>query len=68
MNDIDYQSLLSSYQKKVSELINQVIVYEAKINSLSLVNNELNSKLEKLEKLENQKTTRKKLDNSLEDF
>ncbi len=68
MNDIDYQSLLSSYQKKVSELINQVIVYEAKINSLSLVNNDLNSKLEKLEKLENQKTTRKKLDNSLEDF
>ena len=65
MNDIDYQSLLSSYQKKVSELINQVIVYEAKINSLSLVNNELNSKLEKLE---NQKTTRKKTDNPSEDF
>jgi hypothetical protein len=65
MNDIDYQSLLSSYQKKVSELINQVIVYEARINSLSLVNNELNSKLEKLE---NQKTTRKKPDNPSEDF
>lgn len=65
MNDIDYQSLLSSYQKKVSELINQVIVYEARINSLSLVNNELNSKLEKLE---NQKTTRKKTDNPSEDF
>lgn len=62
MNDIDYQSLLSSYQKKVSELINQVIVYEAKINSLSSLNNELSSKLE------SQKPTRKKSDNSSEDF
>jgi len=65
MNDIDYQSLLSSYQKKVSELINQVIVYEARINSLSSLTNELNSKLGKLE---NQKITRKKTDNSSEDF
>jgi hypothetical protein len=62
MNDIDYQSLLSSYQKKVSELINQVIVYEAKINSLSSLNNELSSKLE------SQRPTRKKSDNSSEDF
>jgi len=65
MNDIDYQSLLSSYQKKVSELINQVIVYEARINSLSSLTSELNSKLGKLE---NQKITRKKTDNSSEDF
>jgi len=57
MNDIDYQSLLSAYQKKVSELSNQVVVYEAKINSLSSLNSELTSKIEKLE---NQKTTRKK--------
>jgi len=57
MNDIDYQSLLSAYQKKVSELSNQVVVYEAKINSLSSTINELN---DKLTKLENQKTTRKK--------
>lgn len=62
MNDIDYQSLLFSYQKKVSELINQVIVYEAKINSLSSLNNELSSKLE------SQKPARKKSDNSPEDF
>lgn len=65
MNDIDYQAILSAYQKKVSELINQVIVYEAKINSLSSIITELNSKLGKLE---NQKTTRKKPDNSSEDF
>ena len=65
MNDIDYQSLLASYQKKVTELINQVIVYEAKINSLSSHIGELTSKLEKLE---NQKTTRKKTDNFSEDF
>jgi outer membrane murein-binding lipoprotein Lpp len=57
MNDIDYQSLLSSYQKKVSELSNQVVVYEAKINSLSSLNSEL---ISKIEKLENSKTTRKK--------
>ena len=62
MNDIDYQAILSSYQKKVSELINQVIVYEAKINSLSNALSELTSKSE------NQKTTRKKVDNSSEDF
>jgi hypothetical protein len=59
MNDIDYQSLLSSYQKKVSELSNQVVVYEAKINSLSSLNSEL---ISKIEKLENSKTTRKKID------
>lgn len=57
--DIDYQSILASYQKKVSELINQVIVYEAKINSLSSTNSEL---ISKLDKLENQKTTRKKVE------
>lgn len=57
MNDVDYQFLLSSYQKKVSELSNQVVVFEAKINSLSSTISELNTKLEKLE---NQKTTRKK--------
>lgn len=54
MNDIDYQSLLSAYQKKVSELSNQVVVYEAKINSLSSIISDLTSKLE------NQKPTRKK--------
>jgi outer membrane murein-binding lipoprotein Lpp len=57
MNDIDYQSILAAYQKKVSELINQVIVYEAKINSLSSTNSEL---ISKVQKLESQKTTRKK--------
>jgi uncharacterized protein YlxW (UPF0749 family) len=50
MNDIDYQTLLSSYQKKVSELINQVIVYEARINSLSSLINELSLENEKLKK------------------
>lgn len=59
MNDVDYQSLLSSYQKKVSELSNQVVVYEAKINSLSSIISDLTSQIEKLE---NQKTTKKKLE------
>lgn len=48
--DIDYTSLLSVYQKKVSELVNQVIVYEAKINSLSSIINELTTENEKLKK------------------
>lgn len=65
MNDIDYQALLSAYQKKVSELSNQVVVYEAKINSLSTLNGEL---ISKIQKIENQKTTRKKTDNLPEDF
>jgi outer membrane murein-binding lipoprotein Lpp len=64
MNELDYQSLLSVYQKKVSELINQVIVYEAKINSLSSLVGELNIKIQNIE---SQKNTRKKTDPS-EDF
>jgi len=55
MNDIDYQSLLSAYQKKVSELSNQVVVYEAKINSLSSTISELNLELEKLNKTKERK-------------
>ncbi len=65
MNDVDYQFLLSSYQRKVSELINQNIVYDAKINSLVSVITELN---EKITKLENQKPTRKKLEEASNDF
>ena len=61
MNDVDYQFLLSAYQKKVSELSNQVVVYEAKINSLTSTINELNSKLDKIE---SQKSTRKKVDST----
>lgn len=65
MNEVDYQSLLSAYQRKVSELINQNVVYDAKINSLSLIVNELN---EKITKLENQKTSRKKVEEPTGDF
>jgi prefoldin subunit 5 len=49
MVDIDYNALLASYQKKVTELINQNIVYEAKINALSAVISELNEKIKSLE-------------------
>ena len=56
---------MSAYQKKVSELSNQVVVYEAKINSLSSIIGELN---DKIQKLENQKSTRKKVEISSEDF
>jgi len=49
MVDIDYNALLASYQKKVTELINQNIVYEAKINALSTVVSELSEKVKSLE-------------------
>lgn len=65
MNDIDYQFLLASYQKKVSELINQTIVYDAKINSLSSSIAELN---EKISKLESQKNSSRKVDKPSENF
>lgn len=49
MVDIDYNALLASYQKKVTELINQNIVYEAKINALSTAVVELTDKVKTLE-------------------
>jgi prefoldin subunit 5 len=55
MNDIDYQVLLSAYQKKVSELSNQVVIYEAKITSLSSLTSELTDKITKLESSKSRK-------------
>lgn len=49
MIDIDYNALITSYQKKVTELINQTIVYEAKITALSTLVGELNEKIKSLE-------------------
>lgn len=49
MVDIDYNALIVSYQKKVAELINQNIVYEAKITALSTAVSELNEKVKTLE-------------------
>jgi SMC interacting uncharacterized protein involved in chromosome segregation len=49
MVDIDYNALLASYQKKVTELINQNIVYEAKLNALNNIVIELTEKIKKLE-------------------
>jgi uncharacterized coiled-coil DUF342 family protein len=40
----------AAYQKKVSELVNQVIIYEAKITSLSSAINELTTENDKLKK------------------
>jgi septal ring factor EnvC (AmiA/AmiB activator) len=50
--DIDYNALLASYQKKVAELINQNIVYEAKLNALNNVIVDLTEKIKKLEEEE----------------
>jgi uncharacterized coiled-coil protein SlyX len=49
MGDVDYQSLLLSYQRKVVELINQNIVYEAKLNTLSQTIKDLTEKIQSLE-------------------
>lgn len=49
MVDIDYNALIASYQRKVTELINQNIVYEAKISALSTEVSELNQKVKTLE-------------------
>jgi outer membrane murein-binding lipoprotein Lpp len=56
MVDIDYNALLASYKKKVTELINKNIVYEAKINALSTVVSELNERIKSLEKEIEQQT------------
>lgn len=51
MVDIDYNALLSAYQKKVTELINQNVVYEAKLNAMNSI---LAEKQEHINSLENQ--------------
>lgn len=47
--DIDYNALLSSYQKKVTELINQNIVYEAKLSAQTSLIVELQNRIAILE-------------------
>jgi hypothetical protein len=47
--DIDYNALLTSYQKKVSELINQNIVYDAKLSAQAILIAELQNKILLLE-------------------
>ena len=54
MGDVDYQSLLLSYQRKVAELINQNIVYEAKLNTLSQTIKDLTEKIQSLESSQKQ--------------
>lgn len=49
MVDIDYNALLGAYQKKVTELINQNIVYEAKLNAMNAVITEMQEKIKSLE-------------------
>ena len=49
MVDIDFNALLSSYQKKVTELINQNIVYEAKLTAQANLIVELQNKISLLE-------------------
>jgi hypothetical protein len=62
--DIDYNALLASYQKKVTELINQNIVYEAKLNSQSNLILDLQAKITELESSK----SKKKIESSSEEF
>jgi hypothetical protein len=55
--DIDYNALLISYQKKVTELINQNIVYEAKINVQTNIIDELTEKINQMESSRAKKKT-----------
>lgn len=64
MIDIDYNALLASYQKKVTELINQNIVYEAKLNSQSNLILDLQAKITELESSK----SKKKIESSSEEF
>ena len=64
MVDIDYNALLSSYQKKVTELINQNIVYEAKLTVQANLITELQQKIVVLETPK----PKKKADIAPEDF
>lgn len=64
MVDIDYNALLSSYQKKVTELINQNIVYEAKLTAQANLITELQQKIVVLETPK----TKKKADTAPEEF
>ena len=64
MIDIDYNALLASYQKKVTELINQNIVYEAKLNSQSNLILDLQAKIIELESPK----SKKKIESSSEEF
>lgn len=57
MIDIDYNALLSSYQRKVTELINQNIVYEAKLNAQNNLIEELTKKINQLESSRSKKKT-----------
>jgi hypothetical protein len=62
--DIDYNALLSSYQKKVIELINQNIVYDAKLSAQATLIAELESKISMLESSK----PKKKVETSQEEF
>jgi|688.fasta_scaffold215837_2 hypothetical protein len=64
MVDIDFNALLSSYQKKVTELINQNIVYEAKLTAQANLIVELQNKISILESLK----PKKKAEPTQEDF
>ena len=64
MVDIDYNALLSSYQKKVTELINQNIVYEAKLTAQANLIGELQQRIVVLETPK----PKKKADTTPEDF
>jgi hypothetical protein len=62
--DIDYNALLSSYQKKVAELINQNIVYDAKLSAQATLIAELQNKISILESSK----PKKKVETAHEEF
>ncbi len=68
--EIDYNSLVSVYQKKLSELLQQNILLETRGNILTQTVNSLREKITELELSKSTSTTKKKttVDTVVEDF
>lgn len=68
--EIDYSSLVSVYQKKLSELLQQNILLETRGNILTQTVNSLREKITELELSKSTSTTKKKptVDTVVEDF
>jgi len=65
MNESDYQTLISVYQKRLSDSITQSIAFESKVIVLS---KEVEILSKELELLKSPKTNSKKKSENLEDF
>ena len=68
--EIDYNSLIQVYQKRLSDLVQQNIILETRGNILTQTVNSLREKITELESAKSTSTTKKKatVDTVAEDF